>query len=209
MFGVQVRSVTTPRHASSKANGPTRTAPSADMSELLLRVAASGDRDAFASLFAYFAPRVKGYLMRNGAAADLADDLAQETMLKVWRKAKLFDPAKAAAATWIFTIARNARIDAARRAAKPALDPDDPTLAPPEEPRADDVMERSARDERIRAAFAALPPNQHQVVELHFLEDAAHSEIAERLGLPLGTVKSRLRLAFEKIRKDLGDLNAY
>ncbi|MGF1543129.1 MAG: sigma-70 family RNA polymerase sigma factor [Parvularculaceae bacterium] len=179
------------------------------MSDLLIRVATSADREAFSRLYAYFAPKVKGYLMRAGTASDLAEDLAQETMLKVWRKARLFDPAKAAAATWIFTIARNARIDAARRAAKPALDPDDPTLLPPEEPRADDALERVARDDRIRAAFSTLPPNQHEVVQMHFLEDAAHSEIAARLDLPLGTVKSRLRLAFEKIRKELGDFDAY
>ena len=173
------------------------------MSDLLVRVAVSADRAAFAELYAYFAPRVKGYLMRAGAAADLADDI-----LKVWRKARLFDPSKAGAATWIFTIARNLRIDAARRAAKPALDAEEPMLLPEAEPQPDDVVERADRDERIRAAFKTLPPNQHEVVRLHFLEDAPHSEIAERLGVPLGTVKSRLRLAFAKIRDDLSDLDA-
>lgn len=196
---------TAPNAPASRASG----GQTNEMSDLLIRVATSADREAFSRLYAYFAPKVKGYLMRAGTASDLAEDLAQETMLKVWRKARLFDPAKAAAATWIFTIARNARIDAARRAAKPALDPDDPTLLPPEEPRADDALERVARDDRIRAAFSTLPPNQHEVVQMHFLEDAAHSEIAARLDLPLGTVKSRLRLAFEKIRKELGDFDAY
>lgn len=175
------------------------------LNELLLRVASAGDRDAFNVLFVFFAPRIKGYLMRIGTAADLAEDLAQEAMLKVWRKARLFDPAKASASTWIFTIARNLRIDAARRAAKPALDADDPAFSPEEEPRADVVIERADRDEKIRAAFQSLPPAQLEVVRLHFIEDAPHSEIAERLNLPLGTVKSRLRLAFEKIRKELGD----
>ncbi|MBI1393624.1 MAG: sigma-70 family RNA polymerase sigma factor [Alphaproteobacteria bacterium] len=178
------------------------------MSDLLGRVATSGDRAAFGELYDYFAPRVKGYLMRGGSPADLADDLAQETMLKVWRKARLYDPAKAGAATWIFTIARNLRIDAARRAAKPTLDPDDPSLSPEGEQPADERMERADRDKKIKAAFEALPEAQHEVVRLHFIEDAAHSEIAERLGLPLGTVKSRLRLAFTKIRKELGDLDA-
>ncbi|MFN0023414.1 MAG: sigma-70 family RNA polymerase sigma factor [Parvularculaceae bacterium] len=175
------------------------------VNELLLRVAATADREAFNALFAFFAPRVKGYLMRIGTAPDLAEDLAQEALLKVWRKARLFDPAKASAATWIFTIARNLRIDAARRAAKPALDAEDPAFAREEDPRADVLMERAHRDEQIRAAFQSLPPAQYEVVRLHFVEDAPHSEIAERLNLPLGTVKSRLRLAFEKIRKELGD----
>lgn len=176
------------------------------MNALLARVAAEGDRDAFNALFAFFAPRIKGYLMKVGAAADLADDLAQEAMLRVWRKARLFDPSKASASTWIFTIARNLRIDAARRAAKPALDPDEPALTPEPEPLADVRIENAARDERIRIAFAGLPPAQHDVVRLHFVEDMTHSEIADHLGLALGTVKSRLRLAFEKIRKDIGDI---
>ncbi|MEL6371796.1 MAG: sigma-70 family RNA polymerase sigma factor [Pseudomonadota bacterium] len=204
MTGVAVLTVSSPRPA-ARANSMDSLA----LNALLVRVAMSADREAFGDLYAYFAPRVKGYLMRNGStSSELADDLAQETLLKVWRKAKLFDPSKASASTWIFTIARNLRIDAARRASRPQLDPDDPSLLPPEEPRADEVMERASRDERIRASFATLPPNQLEVVQLHFLEDAAHSEIAERLDLPLGTVKSRLRLAFEKIRKELGDLDA-
>ena len=178
------------------------------MSALLVRVATSADRSAFAELYAYFAPRIKGYLMRAGAASDLADDIAQETMLKVWRKAAMYDPAKAGASTWIFTIARNLRIDAARRAAKPALDSEEPMLQPEPEPQADDEIARAQRDAKIREAFSALPANQYDVVRLHFIEDAPHSEIAERLDLPLGTVKSRLRLAFAKIRKELGDLDA-
>ncbi len=175
------------------------------MNALLLRVAGDADRDAFNALFLFFAPRIKSYLMKIGAAADLADDLAQEAMLRVWRRAKLFDPAKASASTWIFTIARNLRIDAARRAAKPDLDPNEPALLPDHEPEPDQLIDRSSRDEKIRAAFSALPPAQYEVVKLHFIDDLAHSEIAERLSLPLGTVKSRLRLAFEKIRKELGD----
>lgn len=200
MFGAVARRVTALRPSAMPAPAdPDR------FNDLLLRVAAAGDREAFNSLFAFFAPRIKGYLMRIGTPADLAEDLAQEAMLKVWRKARLFDPAKAAASTWIFTIARNLRIDAARRASRPALDAEDPAFQPEEAPRADDEMERQARDEKIRAAFKSLPPAQYEVVRLHFIEDAPHSEIAERLNLPLGTVKSRLRLAFEKIRKELGD----
>ncbi len=188
----------------SPAEGPDL-ATADEMSALLARVATEADREAFDRLFAFFAPRIKGYLMKIGAAADLADDLAQEAMLRVWRKAKLFDPSKASASTWIFTIARNLRIDAARRAAKPALDPNEPALVPEHEPLADSRIAIAARDERIRAAFNALPPAQLEVVRLHFIEDMTHSEIADHLGLALGTVKSRLRLAFEKIRKDLGD----
>ena len=176
------------------------------MEDLLLRIAETGDRKAFSEIYAYFAPRIKGFLMRGGATAEEAEDLAQDAMVKVLRKAKLFDPAKASASTWIFTIARNARIDAIRRASKPALDPDEPALAPEEAPRADHLCELNERNARIRQAFNVLPPDQQEVMRLHFYEDEPHSAIAERLGLPLGTVKSRLRLAFEKVRKEIGEL---
>lgn len=177
-----------------------------EMNALLARVAATGDRAAFSELYAFFAPRLKSYLMRIGCSGEQAEDVVQETLIKVWRKARLFDPRKASASTWIYTIARNLRIDAARRLARPLGDPDDPSLLPEEEPRADWEIERSERDARIRGAFSRLPPNQRQVVSMHFIEDEPHSAIAERLGLPLGTVKSRLRLAFGKIRKELEDL---
>ena len=181
-----------------------------EMNELLSRVAVASDRRAFEELFAFFAPKVKGYLIKIGTSGELAEDLAQETLLKVWRKAKLFDVTKASASTWIFTIARNLRIDAARRAARTTvdIDIDEAALAADDDPLADEIVERTERDKIIHQAFTTLPQNQLEVVKLHFLEDAAHSEISERLGVPLGTVKSRLRLAFQKIRKELGDLHA-
>ena len=185
-----------------------RLTPAEEMNALLVRVAEKGDRAAFERIFAFFAPRVKGYLLKIGASNELAEDLAQETLLKVWRKAKLFDPSKASASTWIFTIARNLRIDAARRAARPKPDEEDPSLKPSAEPLADEVVEREERDATIRRAFTILPEKQREVVMLHFIDDAPHSEISERLNLPLGTVKSRLRLAFQRIRKELGDLDA-
>ena len=203
MLGAVVQTVRTsptpPKNAGSSAE---------EMNGFLARVAMSSDKQAFGQLYAFFGPRVKGYLMKIGVAAEQAEDLTQETMLKVWRKAGLFDPKKASASTWIFTIARNQRIDALRRANKPELSADEPALMPDEEPQADVVVERQERDDRIREAFKGLPKNQHDVVHLHFIEDEPHSVIAERLGLPLGTVKSRLRLAFNKIRKELGDLDA-
>ena len=174
------------------------------MEELLAAVAATGDKSAFAALFSHFAPRVKGFLMKSGASEADADDLAQEVMVKVFRKAKLFDESKASASTWIFAIARNARIDAIRRATKPDLDPDEPMLLPEEAPRADIQCELKERDARIREAVASLPPDQREAMMLHFYADEPHSVIAEKLGLPLGTVKSRLRLAIGKVRRELG-----
>ena len=177
---------------------------SSQLNALLVLVAERRDRLAFATLFEHFAPRVKGYLLRLGATPGLAEDLAQEAMLSIWRKAILFDPAKASASTWIFTIARNLRIDAIRRERRPEYDPTDPAFVPDEEPQADAQIMREDDDDRIRAALATLPPEQAQVVQMSFFADKPHSQIAQELGLPLGTVKSRLRLAMARIRTAMG-----
>jgi RNA polymerase sigma-70 factor (ECF subfamily) len=173
--------------------------------ELLVSVARERDRQAFEALFVYFGPRIKGYLFRIGARGALAEDLVQEAMLTVWRKAALFDPAKASAGTWIFTIARNLRVDAIRRERRPDFDPEDPAFVPEAEPAADEALTRRDDDERLRAAIVLLPPEQAEVVRLSFFADKPHSEIAKELGLPLGTVKSRLRLAMARIRAAMGD----
>jgi len=168
-------------------------------------IAARGDRGAFAALFGHFAPRVKSYMLRLGADPRLADELAQETLLAVWRKAAAFDPAKAAPSTWIFTIARNLRIDAARRARR--VEPaDDPSDAADAEPAPDEALVAAQSETRVRQALASLPLEQAEVVRLSFFSDKPHSEIAAELRLPLGTVKSRLRLAMRRLRDLLGDL---
>lgn len=176
----------------------------ARLNALVVAVAASRDRAAFQALFDHFAPRVKGYLMRLGAGSAVAEDLAQEAMLAIWRKAAMFDPAKASAATWIFTVARNLRIDALRRERRPEFDPNDPAFVPEAEPAADAGLVRADEDARLREAMTLLSPEQAKVVELSFFADKPHSLIAKELGLPLGTVKSRLRLAMTHIRTALG-----
>ena len=161
------------------------------------------DRGAFAELFSFYAPRVKAYLKRLNAEDTLAEELAQEVMLTVWRKADQFDRAQASASTWIFRIARNRRIDAARRAAKPEIDAHDPALAPPETAAPDDAAHAASREDRVRAAIAALPEEQVSLLRMAFFDGLSHRDIAERIDAPLGTVKSRLRLAFDKLRKRL------
>jgi RNA polymerase sigma factor (sigma-70 family) len=163
------------------------------------------DRIAFQVLFDHFAPRVKGYLMKLGAGNAVAEDLAQEALLTVWRKAALFDPAKASASTWIFTIARNLRIDAIRKERRPELDPENPALRPEAERQADETMDWAQAEDRLRVALAELPREQSQIIELSFLAEKPHSMIANELGLPLGTVKSRIRLAMARLRLALGD----
>ncbi|WP_429911831.1 sigma-70 family RNA polymerase sigma factor [Glycocaulis sp.] len=171
--------------------------------DALVEQTARQDRAAFATLFNFFAPRVKSYLLRLNADDALAEEIAQEVMLTVWRKAHQFDRTQAAASTWIFRIARNKRIDVARRASKPALDPDEPSLLPAPEIAPDDAAHASARDLRVQAALKELPAEQLSLLQLAFFDGLSHSEIADRLAMPLGTVKSRLRLAFDKLRKHL------
>lgn len=177
--------------------------PAASHADCIGRIARSGDREAFSQLFEHFAPRVKSYLLRLGATAEAAEDLAQETLLTVWRRAGSYDPSKAAPSTWIFTIARNLRIDLARRDSRPPPEPEDADASAAPAP---DVAAGAVQDgARVRRALEALPREQADVVRLAFFADKPHSEIAGELDLPLGTVKSRLRLAMVRLRAAFED----
>lgn len=172
---------------------------------LVARIAADRDRDAFAELFRRFAGRVKAFMMRGGMDAVHAEDIAQEVMVSVWRKADSFDPGRARAVTWIYTIARNRRIDLIRRQSRPEADPNDPLFVQEPEPDPVDLVAQADRDAQVRAALENLPPDQLAVVQLAFFGGLSHSEIAEQLDAPIGTVKSRLRLSFARLRSALGD----
>lgn len=174
-----------------------------DYDDLLVAVARRRDREAFARLFAHFAPRLKAYLMKSGAPAPAADDFAQDAMLTVWRKAELFDPSRARAATWIFTIARNRRIDVMRRDGR-TLPLPQVELEEEEEPERPDSLFESRQDAgRVRSALGVLTPDQAEVIRLAFFHDLSHAEVAQSLSLPLGTVKSRIRMAMIRLRRVL------
>lgn len=177
----------------------------ANLSNLIVQIAACGDRSAFADLFGHFGPRIKGFMLKSGASDDLAEEIVQETMVTIWTKARLYDPAKAGASTWIFTIARNKRIDLLRRRNRPEPDPEDPMFKPDAEPDGEKTLSIQQDQIRVREAMLALPEEQREIVWLSFFEGLPHSAIAEKLDLPLGTVKSRLRLAFKKVRDLVGD----
>ena len=174
--------------------------------DLLKRVGLTQDRDSFARLFAIFAPRVKAYMMKVGSDPASSEEITQETFIRVWRKAGQFDPKKASAVTWIFTIARNLRIDRLRKENRPTFDPDDPIFIPETSQTPLENMEQSTIVERVKLSISGLPEDQREVVQLSFIEGLSHQEIADVIGLPLGTVKSRLRLSFVKLRHALGDL---
>ncbi|TQM91907.1 MAG: sigma-70 family RNA polymerase sigma factor [Roseinatronobacter sp.] len=168
---------------------------------LLEKVAAEQSTDAFTELFEHFAPRVKGFLMKSGADHALAEECAQDVMVTVWKKAAQFDPARASVATWIFTIARNRRIDMMRKDRRP--EPEELTWGPEAEPDQLDVMTLQQESELLISAIANLPEKQRVMIERAYFGDLTHSEIADETGLPLGTIKSRIRLALERLRHSL------
>jgi len=176
------------------------------MADLLRRVAEQADPEAFRELFQTYGPRVKAYMMRQGADAATAEDLAQETLLSVWRRASLYVADRGSVATWIFAIARNVRIDRLRREVAWQELPEGRPEQPSGETLPDEVLSAKERQARVRTALSQLPPEQHQVVTLSYLDGLSHGEIAARLGLPLGTVKSRMRIAYQRIRAALEDL---
>ncbi|MBN03340.1 MAG: RNA polymerase subunit sigma [Ponticaulis sp.] len=166
-------------------------------------IAESKSKGAFRLLFDYYAPRLKSFLMRLGADDMQAEEIVQEVMVTVWRKAEQYDPAQASPTTWIFRIARNRHIDAFRRQRHLDAQPDEPMLSPAELPEPEESYQLLEIEENVREALKTLPDEQVELVRASFYEGLSHSEIAERKQLPLGTVKSRIRLAFERLRSTL------
>ena len=153
---------------------------------------------AFARLFYHFAPRVKAFLIKSGADVGLAEECAQEVMVTIWHKSHLFDPTRASVSTWIFTIARNKKIDAFRKQLRPT--PDDLGWGPEHEPDQEEMVGLQQETDKLGQAIANLPEKQRTLVERVYYKEMSHNEIAEATGLPLGTIKSRIRLALERLR---------
>jgi RNA polymerase sigma-70 factor (ECF subfamily) len=191
------------RHFSERTGGNTRVGLqthqiSADWVETIRRIRENRDEAAFVELFRHFAPRVKAFLMRSGADEAMAEECVQEVMATVWHKAAQFDPARASVATWIFTIARNKKIDVLRKQRRP--EPEDLTWGPEAEPDQSDVIGLQQETAQLGEAIASLPDKQRELIEKAYYGDLSHSEIAEQTGLPLGTIKSRIRLALDRLR---------
>lgn len=167
---------------------------------LVLAVSRNRDQTAFCELFDFFAPRLKSFLMRQNASVAEAEEVVQEVMVILWQKAHLYDPKKSSLSTWLFRIARNRRIDAARRQRNGALDEHEPLLLPVAPLAPDDLIENEDREQIVRVALTRLPVEQVTLIQMAFFFGQSHSEISAATGLPLGTVKSRIRLAFGKLR---------
>ncbi len=186
--------------SSSSATAPEAVTPP---EVLIARIAEARDRQAYALLFSRFAPKLKAFAMGQGMTGAEAEDLAQDALLNVWRKAQLFDPSKATAVTWIYSIARNLRIDAARKAKRVKDLPEDLWQGDIEKP-ADDALVLAQSAATLKDMLATLPEDQMTILRLSFYEDLSHGDIAKALSIPLGTVKSRLRLAMTRLRGSFG-----
>jgi RNA polymerase sigma factor (sigma-70 family) len=177
--------------------------PQTEFAALVAAVATRKDRPAFAQLFDHFAPRLQSYLLRLGTDPAAAEEITQEVMVTLWRKAALFDPGKASLATWLYRVARNRRIDLMRRERLEFLDTEDPVLEITDETDLDTLVDLQRREVAVRVALDSLPEEQLSLVRLAFFDGLSHSEISARTGLPLGTVKSRIRLGFTRLRRTL------
>ena len=171
--------------------------------EALAKVAESQDISSFKKIFDYFSPRLKSFLMRSGADEAIAEEIIQETMTIIWTKADYYDPKVASPSTWIYTIARNKKIDILRKSRKAILEDIDTAILPPVESKADENIEHDQKFEMIAQYLDDLPEDQLNLLKMNFFEEKSHGEISEITRIPLGTVKSRIRLALEKIRGKL------
>ncbi len=197
--------------------GPARTRPpisgrsvpqqaqkTSELTVWLVAVRDSRDRAAFGQLFDYFAPRLKGFVMRSGVGAAQAEEIVQDVMLTVWRKASMFDPHRAQASAWIYQIARNRQIDIIRKEHRPI--PDELAQDPGSEPDASQILAFDQEAEQLKTAIDQLGPDQKDMIEKAYLGGLTHQEISAQTGLPLGTVKSRIRLGLRRLRKELEGL---
>ncbi|WP_371169442.1 sigma-70 family RNA polymerase sigma factor [Aliiroseovarius sp. 2305UL8-7] len=167
----------------------------------MLAVRDNRDRDAFCALFDHFAPRLKGFIMRSGCAAHQAEEIVQDVMLTVWRKAALFDPHRAQVSAWVYQIARNRHIDIVRKEGRPL--PDELAEDPGAEPDASQILGVEQEAGKLRKALTSLKPEQREIIEKAYMGELTHQEISTQMGLPLGTIKSRIRLGLERLRHEL------
>lgn len=174
-------------------------------SVLLVEVGTSQDRSAFAQLFEHYAPLLKSFAQasrQDGWFPGLAEDLVQEVMIKVWQKAGGYNPQKASATTWIYTVARNCRIDMLRRKCNTQHLPleNEDFWHEPDEATPVSLLRQKRTEEHVKLSLEQLPQEQDEILRKVYLEGKSHTEASQELDLPLGTVKSRVRLGLHKLQ---------
>ncbi|MFQ8433258.1 sigma-70 family RNA polymerase sigma factor [Amaricoccus sp. W119] len=189
-----------------ETDGAKESSELSDLSEQtgwMIAVRDRGDRAAFARLFAFYAPRVKAMALRSGMPDPVAEDIAQDVMLRVWQARAGFDPSRASASAWIYQIARNRRVDVVRGDRTPVPEP---LAAVPGPDETADALALAQEIARLRSALDTLPARQREMIERAYLGEMSTREISRLTSLPLGTVKSRLRLAIDRLRHELRSL---
>ncbi len=174
--------------------------------EWLRLIARDRSKQAFEQLYKLYAPKIKHYMLRQGAEAAAAEDLSQETMVQIWRKAEQYSPDKAAPSAWIYRIARNLRIDKLRRQKFHEVELNDAVHVDTPERAQTDESESSLDARHLSESMADLPGEQRDILHLAYYRGLSQSEISQHLDIPLGTVKSRLRLAFGRLKTAMGDV---
>lgn len=187
-----------------RKNVPQRKTDVSQQTAWMIAVRDNRDREAFAALFDFFAPRLKGFIMRSGTPSHAAEEIVQDVMLTLWRKAALFDPHRAQVSAWIYQIARNRSIDIARKESRPV--PEELKEEPPNEPDASQILAIEQEAQHLRVALSRLSTQQREVIEKAYLGELTHHEISRQTGLPLGTIKSRIRLGLNRLKHELKDL---
>ena len=183
------------------------TAPTADLSQetiWMVSVRDARDKTAFAALFDHFAPRLKGFVMRSGLSAAQAEEIVQDVMLTVWRKSEQFDPHRAQVSAWIYQITRNRQIDLIRKERRPV--PEELSQDDEVEPDASQMLAVEQEAGQLKKALSRLKPDQRAIIEKAYLGELTHQEISKQTGLPLGTIKSRIRLGLERLRHELSGM---
>lgn len=183
---------------------PQRTPDITQNTAWMIAVRDNRDRDAFAALFDFFAPRLKGFIMRSGTPTHQAEEIVQDVMLTVWRKAAQFDPHRAQVSAWIYQIARNRQVDIFRKNNRPL--PEVLKQDPEAEPDASQIVAIQQETQHLKKALSGLKEDQREMIEKAYIGDLTHQEISDQTGLPLGTIKSRIRLGLDRLRHELKDL---
>lgn len=175
-----------------------------EQTEWMLAIRDNKDRNAFGSLFDFYSPRLKAMIMRSGYKSEHAEDIVQDVMLTVWRKAAQFDPHRAQVSSWIYQIARNRQIDLGRKEARPV--PEDITVEQTVPDDATQILALEQETQKLRHVLTRLAPDQREMIEKSYLGQLSHSQIQSETGLPLGTIKSRIRLGLQRLRHELQGL---